>query len=383
MPLVGGPLSIRCRDFPAYVLRVLIYRLTSHRIPFVTLGPRRPEATPGNFAASIWPRCHSTAVSLHIRLILAIIQPGISWGRDGGPKAETMAEPISSLRCQNCDTIVGKLETPHVFQGAVVCAPCHQRLWSTAQSAAPVTGNAPEQSTGRILHTDRIWTIHDQGHQFGPHTEQELATMLAVGTISRDALVWKEGSPRWIPVSNIVPLPPSFADIPVATPIPSSLIVNVTNVVAESTPTDYEAPPPSDLDYLAAAAARPTRTARTARSWRSSSGISCNFCGRGTMRKRKAYRMSPVVVIIGYIILIPSVVCMIIGAAVFAAGLIGANLNHTQPEVPETTLALGLLGGSWICYTAGCLVSGLLGWLLVMKKTVLKCSYCGAVVAAS
>jgi hypothetical protein len=83
MPLVGGPLSIRCRDFPAYVLRVLIYRLTSHRIPFRHSRSPCPQATPGNFAASIWPRCHSTAVSLHIRLILAIIQCGISWGREG------------------------------------------------------------------------------------------------------------------------------------------------------------------------------------------------------------------------------------------------------------------------------------------------------------
>jgi hypothetical protein len=289
-----------------------------------------------------------------------------------------MAVPTSSLLCQNCDTIIGKLETPHVFQGAVVCAPCHQRLSSTA----PVPGNPPEQSTGRILHTDRIWTIHDQGHQFGPHTEQELATMLAVGTISRDALVWKEGSPRWIPVSNIVPLPPSFADIPVATPIPSSLIVNVTNVVAESTPTDYEAPPPSDLDYLAAAAARPGRLGRS-QSRRGSVGINCNLCGHGVMRKRKVYRMSAVVVVIGYIILLPSVACMMIGALVLLSGLLGLSIDKVRADNPGAGIALGLLGSSWICWTAGCLVSGLLGWLLVMTKTVWKCSSCGAIIAAS
>ena len=49
--------------------------------------------------------------------------------------------------------------------------------------------------------------VHDRGQQFGPHTESELATLVAVGTISPNAMIWRTGSPRWIPVSNIVPLP--------------------------------------------------------------------------------------------------------------------------------------------------------------------------------
>jgi len=54
---------------------------------------------------------------------------------------------------------------------------------------------------------ERTWTVHDQGRQFGPHTEVELATLMAVGTISTTALVWRDGSPRWIPITNIVPMP--------------------------------------------------------------------------------------------------------------------------------------------------------------------------------
>ena len=49
--------------------------------------------------------------------------------------------------------------------------------------------------------------VHDRGHQYGPHTEMELANLVAVGTISTTAMTWREGSPRWIPVSSVVPMP--------------------------------------------------------------------------------------------------------------------------------------------------------------------------------
>ena len=62
--------------------------------------------------------------------------------------------------------------------------------------------------------TERIWTVHDRGQQFGPHTEQEIASFLAVGTISETALCWRVGSTRWIPVSNIIPLPPRQSSMP-------------------------------------------------------------------------------------------------------------------------------------------------------------------------
>jgi hypothetical protein len=56
--------------------------------------------------------------------------------------------------------------------------------------------------------TDRDWTIHDRGQQFGPHTKSEIAQLVAAGTISEEALVWQDGSPEWVAVSTVVPMPP-------------------------------------------------------------------------------------------------------------------------------------------------------------------------------
>ena len=42
-----------------------------------------------------------------------------------------------------------------------------------------------------------------------------------------------------------------------------------------------------------------------------------------------------------------------------------------------------IVGGFGVFLIIASLVGGLLGWLLVMRKTVLQCDRCGAVVAAS
>src|SRR5262249_11590595 len=43
-------------------------------------------------------------------------------------------------------------------------------------------------------------------------------------------------------------------------------------------------------------------------------------------------------------------------------------------------LAGAMAGGVWLCFGVTAFVGGLLGWLLTMKKSVLRCSYCRAVV---
>lgn len=73
------------------------------------------------------------------------------------------------------------------------------------QNFAPPGSGPFAQATGAA--NERVWTVHDQGRQFGPHTEVELATLLAAGNISSTALVWRAGSPRWIPVTAVVPMP--------------------------------------------------------------------------------------------------------------------------------------------------------------------------------
>jgi hypothetical protein len=62
--------------------------------------------------------------------------------------------------------------------------------------------------------------IHDRGQQFGPHTEAELAQLVGVGTISEQALAWRTGSPRWVGISSVVPMPihPKIQNMPAYAP---------------------------------------------------------------------------------------------------------------------------------------------------------------------
>ena len=163
--------------------------------------------------------------------------------------------------------------------------------------------------------------------------------------------------------------------------------------------------------------------------------VSCKTCDSGTMYLRKRYRMSGPVVVIGYIILIPSV----LGIALSAIGLLGSGgaasiTFETMKDNTRTTLSekgipnsiinkiiafesvspvelealtyeqkqevgvarllltsgtagagLGGLaaGGSFLCVGISSFVGGLLGWLLIMKKKILQCSSCKVVVPAS
>ncbi len=145
--------------------------------------------------------------------------------------------------------------------------------------------------------------------------------------------------------------------------------------------------------------------------------------------------MSGVVVLIGYLILIPSIFGMLFGAlglgatgaatsevvgesqesarvelqeAGIPARVREAVLDHQEVSteqlseldssqraiVEDVALRLGaemvgagagatLAGGASIFILFSSLMSGLLGWLLVMKKKVLQCTQCEAVVAAS
>ena len=74
--------------------------------------------------------------------------------------------------------------------------------------------------------------------------------MLAAGIVSQSALVWQTNSPRWIPITNIVPLPP------------------VTILAPQEAA--------GDLDYLAAAAhsSAPQRVRRVSYS----RAATCPFC---------------------------------------------------------------------------------------------------------
>jgi len=103
----------------------------------------------------------------------------------------------------------------------------------------------------------------------------------------------------------------------------------------------------------------------------------CRTCGVGALRLEKRYRLSTPVVVIGYILLIPSVlgVLFFIVTMFMLANASNANANAASGATMATGLAF--------FFAVAFFVSGLLGWLLVMKKKVLVCTNCSAVVPAS
>ena len=163
--------------------------------------------------------------------------------------------------------------------------------------------------------------------------------------------------------------------------------------------------------------------------------IKCKTCDRGTLVKRKKYRMSGIVVLIGYILVIPSIIGILFGVAGIigsgSAGTSSSQASRTRVQadlqaasVPSTVIAkvvrtparslavsdtaplngmqraavrsaslslaasevgttvgVGLVAGFSIFVVIASLVGGLLGYLLIMKKSVLQCDACGAIVA--
>jgi hypothetical protein len=155
------------------------------------------------------------------------------------------------------------------------------------------------------------------------------------------------------------------------------------------------------------------------------------------MTRKRVYRMSGPAVVIGFILLIPSILGILFGGLTFIVSIVGgsqkpnldvvrnairtelksehvpaaiiddiaadkhidedrltpltssqqlavrsAELKLTSPNaVPAAAACCG--GGFSVIIVIGSFVGGLLGWLLVMRKTVLQCFRCGAVVAAS
>ena len=100
--------------------------------------------------------------------------------------------------------------------------------------------------------------------------------------------------------------------------------------------------------------------------------VPCHICRTGALTLKSQYRMSAPLVLIGYIFLIPSAVGFFI-AAIMLFSSIGQSSAGTV-----------VLGGTFAVIIAVIsLIGGLFGWLLIMKKKVLKCGLCRATVSAS
>ncbi len=174
--------------------------------------------------------------------------------------------------------------------------------------------------------------------------------------------------------------------------------------------------------------------------------VACKVCDRGVLFPKGMFRMSAPVVAIGFILLIPSVLGVIFfGMLAFGIGAMGATshvvsfgqrqqvtANLRRAGVPRPIITAVLVGhydhveqwmnsdesgrvtyveeeaikqaemdltearatevgggfASWgrnlaIAMAIASFVGGLLGWLLVMRKRVLQCAVCGAVINAS
>ena len=108
----------------------------------------------------------------------------------------------------------------------------------------------------------------------------------------------------------------------------------------------------------------------------------CKVCDQGQLKKKTKYRMSTPVVLIGQIFLIPSIIGMLIGVLLFIFTLVGTTdtVNTGGADTGGVLVVSGVISVFVIICS---FVGGLLGWLLTMKKKVLKCNSCGAVVDAS
>jgi hypothetical protein len=105
----------------------------------------------------------------------------------------------------------------------------------------------------------------------------------------------------------------------------------------------------------------------------------CKMCNKGTIANTKVYRMSTVGVVIGYIFLGLSLLGLLLALISFVGSLKPAQGNFQA--VQEFQRDMARLGALFIGFVS--FVGGGVGWLLIRKKSVLKCNQCGVEVPAS
>jgi hypothetical protein len=94
---------------------------------------------------------------------------------------------------------------------------------------------------------------------------------------------------------------------------------------------------------------------------------------------KKMFRMSTPVVVIGFILLIPSVLGILFNLFLLLSFMFVPLGNAGEDTAGVRDVGSGLA----IFFAILCFVGGLFGWILVMRKRVLQCSWCGAVISAS
>lgn len=160
---------------------------------------------------------------------------------------------------------------------------------------------------------------------FGPYTFAKLLEYIADGRLTRKTLVFRRGTEAWVPAESI---PGLFAESPNASGAPGAVV---------------PAPP-------GGGASRSTAPA-------------CSTCRSGFLRRDRLYRMTPPVVIIGYILLVPSVLGILLCIAVFivpaivgfvSSGAAAASGNNQAPAVGVAASGLWAISGAVRSCCASC-----------------------------
>ena len=202
-------------------------------------------------------------------------------------------------------------------------------------------------AAGDIDNDQSEWFIAGPGNKpYGPYPFPKLLAYVADGRLRRDSLVHRKGTDNWIAAAEVSGL---FRAARVA-PVP------------ETRPSVVPTNPPTVL-------------------------LTCQTCRSGSLSRKHLYRMSDVVVLIGYILLFPSLIGMAVTLALTGYVIIASIVGGAATKDPQAFAAGGVLAVFTVAFGAAifvsCFVSGLLGWLLVMKKTVLRCNLCGMTIDAA
>ena len=110
--------------------------------------------------------------------------------------------------------------------------------------------------------------------------------------------------------------------------------------------------------------------------------LDCSACKSETsMKATKIPKFNTILRIIGFIIVIPSVLGIIIAIIMFISSVSATSevMSTTQSNAAAAGATIGAAIGFGASIFVGCssLVGGLIGWLLLMKKKVYKCFNCG------
>ncbi|MCX5782594.1 MAG: zinc ribbon domain-containing protein [Elusimicrobia bacterium] len=106
--------------------------------------------------------------------------------------------------------------------------------------------------------------------------------------------------------------------------------------------------------------------------------IDCQACKQEkVMLPTKISRMSPVVVAIGWILTVPSILGIFFAILVFISTMQVSVASGTASTGTNVATGIGVIVAVVIGIIS--LVIGLLGYILIMKKKVYKCSACGYV----